>query len=156
MQNLLRVCVTILLLVSVNLAQGQRNMNSATSSANVSTTISRPLTYTKSMETEDGNMFMIVGAMLEISTSTKLASGHGSIVLPMTTASFTAAIFNLNNSTGLTYNVTVPETPLTFSAGTKTMKVTSMSLDPYLSGENGMTAGIFVSVTPYDVIVNYN
>jgi hypothetical protein len=129
---------------------------SATTSANVSATISRPLFYNKTYDTEEGSMFMVVGALLEITTSTKSASGKGSIMLPISTASFTAAIFNLKESSGLTYNITVPDTPLTFRSGTKTMKVTSMTLDPYLSGENGMTAGIYVSVTPFDVTVNYN
>jgi hypothetical protein len=83
-------------------------------------------------------------------------SKAGNVKLPVTYGTFTIASFYNTGATGYNYTITVPSEPLTIVSGTRRMKFNSFDSDPTLGSGPGLAAGVFVTVTPFNVTVNYN
>ena len=120
-----------------------------------SATVVEPITVTKSVDLNFESVAIIVAGSVEMVP----ANDKGEIpkiTMPVTYGTFTAASFVLSSTTAYAYKVTVPPAPVEVNNGKKTMVVKSFDSDPILNPEAGLYAGVYVSVSPMDVTVNYN
>jgi hypothetical protein len=128
---------------------------SIVSEAQVSATIVEPGSMAKTINTDFGNVAIILSAFVKMAPI-GIKSTKGGIVLPVSSGTFTAAIYDFTGTTGLTYTVSYPKSPIIIKTGTNTMQVASFTSDPARNSSSDMIAGVFVSVTPSNVTVNYN
>ncbi len=118
-------------------------------------TVVEPITLTKSVDLNFDQVAIIIAGSIELVPAEVKASASN-ITLPVTMGTFTAASFNVTGSTAYTFKFTVSPTPYTVPMGNGTMIVRSFDCDPILDSDSELLAGVFVSVTPMDVTVNYN
>ena len=121
--------------------------------AGITTTIIEPVTLTKTVNTDFGNLTLIIAGTIEMTP----VRGHlkkGSLVLPVATGTFTAAIYTFSGSAGSYYTVSYRASPFTIRSGSNSIQVASF--DPVFSQGSNLIAGVYVSVTPSNVTVNYN
>jgi hypothetical protein len=127
----------------------------ATSSSSVGATIVEPIIQTKNV-----GINFSVGAIIFAGTVMMVPSGvhpgTPNITLPVTEGLFTAAAFVVEGTAGYAYTITVPSSPLEIKNGNNTLIVDSFIRDPILNAETGLFSGVYVSVTPFNVTVNYN
>jgi len=121
------------------------------STAGASATIVEP----GSITSDFGNGFIMIAGTVEL-TPVRAHGKSGSLTLPVTTGSITVAFFNISGTAGYTFTINLPASPLTIHNGANTMKVTSFKSEPALNAGPEMIAGVYVSVTPMDITVNYN
>ena len=124
-----------------------------TRSAKVSATIVEPVAVSKSLNSEFGNYSLVLTAIVKM-TPVGSAVKKGNVVLPVSSGTFTATIYNYTGSPGIMCTYTSPVNPMIIRTGSETMQVASLS--PVRNSGNDMIAGVFVSVTRANVIVNYN
>jgi hypothetical protein len=125
-----------------------------TGGADVQATIVEPVNISKTVNSEFGNVAVILAGTVEMAP----AGSHvepGNIVLPVATGTFTAAIYCFSGASGYTYTVSYPTSPLTIK-GSKPLKVAAFLSDPVPAPGSNLIAGVFVAVTPSNVTVNYN
>ncbi|ACU62347.1 DUF4402 domain-containing protein [Chitinophaga pinensis] len=145
-----------------------------TASATVTATIVTPISITKDVDMNFGNVAVRSSAGgTVVLTPAGTRTTTGGVTLPTTAGTVTAASFTVNGTSGYTYVITLPTTPLTITSGANTMTVTAFTSDP--SGTGTLTggtqvlnvgatlnvsaaqpAGQYVSGTPFNVTVNYN
>ncbi|QHS58121.1 DUF4402 domain-containing protein [Chitinophaga agri] len=145
-----------------------------TASATVTATIVTPISITKDVDMNFGNVAVqstTAGTVVLTPAGTRTRTGG--VTLPTTAGTVTAASFTVAGTTGYTYTITLPTTPLTITSGANTMTVTAFTSDPSGTGtltggsqvlnvgatlnvSAGQPAGVYVSGTPFDVTVNYN
>lgn len=82
--------------------------------------------------------------------------GIPTIMLPVTRGTFTAVTFVVGGTAAYAFTITIPPSPLEIKDGNDMLVVNSLSPDPILNPGTDLVAGVFVSVTPFDVTVNYN
>ncbi len=128
---------------------------SGSGSTRASASVVEPITVTKSIDLNFESVAIIIAGSVEVVSSSRKGS-TASIALPVSTGTFTAASFILSNSTAYTYKVTVPDSPIEVTDGKSTMTIRSFDSDPIIDTESGLYAGVFVSVSPMNVTVNYN
>jgi hypothetical protein len=146
-----------------------------TANATATATIVTPIGITRVLHMNFGNVAVqsTTGGTVVLSP----ASGRtktGGVTLPATAGTVTAASFTVTGTGTYAYTVTLPSTDHTISDGTNNMIVNTFTSNP--SGANGaltagtqtllvgatlnvgaaQPAGVYVSVTPFDVTVNYN
>ena len=99
----------------------------------------------------------------------------GGITLPVVTGTVTAASFNVSGQADYTYSISLPSSvTLTRATGTETMEVDHFSSTPTPTGKlsgagaqvlnvggtlnvtGSQVAGVYTSLTPFTVTVNYN
>ena len=153
MTKILTIIITLNVLVITAFPQ-------ATSSGTVSATVIepmvvKPINIATSVTSDDRNIAVILAGSVYMSTLGE-HSKTGSIALPVSSGTFTAGSFYTSGSTGYTYTFTVPSSPLTITSGSKKMTVNSFESDRSVRSEPGLVAGIYVTVTPFNVTVNYN
>ncbi|MFZ4522395.1 MAG: DUF4402 domain-containing protein [Bacteroidales bacterium] len=150
----LMVCfvLVILLMASSTLSHAQV---SVTTGAKISATIVEPGTMAKTINTDFGNVAIILSAFVKMAPI-GTHSTKGGIVLPVSSGTFTAAIYDYTGTTGLTYTVSYPSSPIIIKSGEDNMQVASFTSDPARNSGSDLIAGVFVSVTPSNVTVNYN
>ena len=124
------------------------------STSNVGATVVNPIVVTKSVVVNFDNVAVILAGSVELIPSSALKSSSN-IVLPVTTGTFTAATFVVGGTTAYSYKITVPPAAVEVASG-KDKYVVSKFESEMLITEPGALAGIFVSVSPMNVIVNYN
>lgn len=157
--NLVRIyaCFLFILLLGClhtgSFAQGNA---SAIINSPVSARITEPVGISKSIHSYYGNGAVIFSFIVEITPSDGQKGFGGSITLPVTTGVITAAFFPISGFEGYTFTVFLPSSPLMIHNGTNEMLVTSLTSEQALGADLEMIAGVFVSVTPTNVIVNYN
>jgi len=120
-----------------------------------SASVVEPITITKSIDLNFESVAIIIAGSVEMVTS-NTKGNTASIALPVVTGTFTAASFVMSNSTAYTYKVTVPQSPIEITNGKNSMTIQSFDSDPIVDPESGLYAGVFVSVSPMNVTVNYN
>jgi hypothetical protein len=147
----------------------------ATATATATATIVTPISITKDVDMNFGNVAVqaSTGGTVILSPAGVRTKTSG-VTLPTTAGTVTAASFSIAGSGAYTYTVTLPSSALTITSGSNTMTVTTFTSNP--SGSNGaLTAGaqtltvgatlnvaaaqpsgVYVSATPFDVTVNYN
>jgi|GEM_PF-3281956 len=128
---------------------------SANKGAHVSATIIEPGTLAKTINTDFGNVAIILSAFVKMAPI-GTRSTKGSIILPVSSGTFTAAIYDYTGTAGSTYTVSYPTSPIIIKSGSDEMRVASFTSDPARSTGSELIAGVFVSVTQSNVTVNYN
>jgi mannose/fructose/N-acetylgalactosamine-specific phosphotransferase system component IIC len=121
----------------------------------VSATVIEPITLTKSVDLNFDQVAIIIAGSVEL-VPTGVKSSAANIILPVTMGTFTAASFVVAGTTAYTYKITVPPSPFEVTNETGTMSVRSFDSDPILNADSELLAGVFVSVSPMNVTVNYN
>lgn len=119
-----------------------------------SATVVEPITVTKSVALNFESVAIIIAGSVEL-TPLNSKSKPADIVLPVS-GTFTAASFIFPGETAYTYKITVPKTPMEVTRGNDKMIVRSFDSDPILNPDSELLAGVFVSVSPMNVTVNYN
>lgn len=145
-----------------------------TASATVTATIVTPISITKDVDMNFGNVAVRSSAGgTVVLTPAGTRTTTGGVTLPTTAGTVTAASFTVNGTSGYTYVITLPTTPLTITSGANTMTVTAFTSDPSGTGtliggtqvlnvgatlnvSAAQPAGQYVSGTPFNVTVNYN
>ncbi|WP_246496580.1 DUF4402 domain-containing protein [Chitinophaga varians] len=146
-----------------------------TASATATATIVTPISITKDVDMNFGNVAVqsTAGGTVVLSPA-GVRTVTGGATLPSTaTGTVTAASFTVTGTGNYTYSITLPSTALTITSGSNTMTVTNFVSNPsgvgqLSSGTQTLTvgatlnvsaaqpAGTYVSGTPFDVTVNYN
>lgn len=145
----------------------------ATATANSSATIITPITITKTVDLNFGNV-AVSSAPGNVAISVAgTRTPTGGVTLPSTTGSPSAATFTVTGEPSYTYAITLPSGPVTIANGNNTMTVTSFVSSPSSVGtltsgtqtlvvastlnvNAGQAAGTYMSPSPFSVTVNYN
>lgn len=126
------------------------------SGSHVSAAVVEPITIPKSVDLNFESVAIIIAGSVEmIPLHVKNKSANG-ITLPVSSGTFTAASFFISSTTAYTYKISVPQSPLEVTNGNNTLVVRSFDSDPILNPDSDLLAGVFVSVSPVNVTVNYN
>jgi hypothetical protein len=151
----------------------------ATASATATAVIVSPITITKTVDLDFGNVAVdaLTGGTVVLDPTTATRTVTGGVTLPAVTGTVTAASFTVAGEAGYTYDIFLPTTPLTIDDGaSNSMTVDQFISDPATSGTLSATApgsqtlnvgatlnvsaaqaaGTYTSATPFDVTVNYN
>lgn len=148
-----KIFVTFILLTgfSVNL------LSQATSSASIGAMVIQPISQNlmKTVDMNFGTIAIIFAGMVEMVPG-GVHPGKSSIMLPVKTGTFTAVSFAVEGTAAYAFTVTVPSSPLEFKSGDNTLVVDSFQSDPVINTGSGLFSGVYVSITPLNVIVNYN
>jgi hypothetical protein len=152
--NLFLKCLAIFLLLNVLSFSGFAQVMEV-SSGKVSATIVETGSMSKTINTDFGNVSIVLSAFVKMAPVGTHPS-HGGIVLPVASGTFTAAVYDFTGSSGSTYSVSYPVTPIIIKTGTQELQVTQFTSDPARNAGSDLIAGVFVSVTPSNVTVNYN
>lgn len=145
----------------------------ATASATATATIVAPLTITKTVDMNFGNVAVggSLGTVVMDPDGSRTATGG--VTLPATAGTVTAASFNVAGQGTYTYAITLPSSDLTITSGGNNMTVNTFTSTPSGTGQltagaqtltvgatlnvdASQAAGTYVSGTPFDVIVVYN
>jgi hypothetical protein len=144
--------------------------------ATATATVVTPIQITKQVDINFGTLAVSATGGTVILTPAGGRSTTSGVVLPATASTITAASFDITGQPNYTYAITLPSTAtiLTRNTGTETMSVGTFTSTPSLTGtldgsgnqplKVGATltvgslqaAGVYVSGTPFTVIVNYN
>jgi len=142
--------VLILVLTTTALfAQG------GTAKARTTATIVEPITYTKAIDLNFASMSIVVAGTVEL-VPKDLRSAPGNITLPVTMGTFTAVSYVVSGTTAYTYKINVPVTPLEVNYGNHTLIARSLDTGAMQYSDSDLLAGVFVSISPMNVTVNYN
>ena len=148
----------------------------ATATASASATIITPITITKTVDMNFGNVAVsasTAGTAILAPGGTRTTGGAGGVTLPSTTGTVAAATFTVAGQASYTYAITLPSTA-TISSGSNTMTVNAFTSSPSatgtLSGSGsqtltvgatlnvaaGQASGSYTNSTGVPVTVNYN
>lgn len=146
-----RIFVAFIILTgfSVNL------FSQASSSASVRAKVVQSITTTKAADMNLGIVSIIFAGTVEIVPG-RIHPRKPTIMLPVTTGTFTAATFAAEGTAAYAFTVTIPSSPLEIKNGDNTMVISSFISDPIINPASGLFSGVYVSTTPFNVIVNYN
>jgi hypothetical protein len=141
----------LLILFGLSVAAFSQSNASAIATA----TIVEPVGISQSVDSDYGNVAVILAGTVFM-TPVGVTPKKGNIMLPVSSGTYTAASFYLSGTAGYTYTISVPSKPVTIHRGTEFLKVDTFSSDNALNAGDGLTAGVYVSITPFNVMVNYN
>jgi hypothetical protein len=147
--------ITFVLVGIDNCVFAQGHASAGTNSA-VSANITEPVGISKSVISNNASGARIISFIVETKPIGAHKTQGGSITLPIYTGVMTVAFFPISSFEGYTFTVLIPSSPLIIHAGTTEMQVISLTSEPVLGTDPDMIAGVFVSVSPLNVIVNYN
>jgi hypothetical protein len=148
----IRILCFLILIISGRLTDGYAQ---TTCFPTAGATIVNPVSISKNVNSEFGNVAVIVTGTVEIAPVEK-STVRGSIVLPASSGTFTAAMYYFTGSEGYAFTVSSPPKPLVVKNGKKEMHVQSFDSSPIQNESAGMIAGVYISVSPARVTVNYN
>ena len=142
--------------------------------ANVTATLVTPIEISKEIDMNFGNVAVSSSAGTVVLTPSGSRSLTGGVTLPMVAGTVTAAVFYISGTPDYAYSITLPSADLTLSNGTDNMSVNVFASNPASTGilsasglqelNVGATLnvgasqpnGVYTSVNPFDVTVNYN
>lgn len=163
------ILAALVMMVSASGAYAQ-----ATATATATATIVTPISLTKTVDMNFGNVAVQAStAGTAVLTPAGARTSTGGVTLPVTTGTVTAASFTVDGEGAYTYAITLPSTALTISSGSNTMTVTTFTSTPSVTGAltagtqtlnvgatlnvaAAQASGTYVSGTPFNVTVNYN
>lgn len=146
----------------------------ATASATSTATIVTPISITKTVDMNFGNVAVQVGTGgTVVMTPAGVRSVTGGVTLPAVVGTVAAASFTVNGQGTYTYAITLPAAALTLTSGPNTMTADTWTSSPSATGAltagtqtlnvgatlnvaAAQAAGLYVSGTPFNVTVNYN
>jgi hypothetical protein len=140
---------------------GKTVAQQVTADAGVTATVVEPVSLSKAAEAEYNNVAVVMYAEVSLTLLNNPKNPKKSFTMPATTGTYTMFSYHMtgsNSSEGYTFTVTLPKIPIRLSKSSdgKTMKVVSFASDPIINPGSGMIAGVYVSVSPENVTVNYN
>jgi hypothetical protein len=146
----------------------------ATATASSSATIVAPITLTKTVDMNFGNVAVIGAGTVTLSPG-GLRALSGGVTLPVAAGTVTAATFTVGGEGNSTYSITLPTSDLTITraSGTETMIVNAFTSNPGGTGTlsagaqtinvgatlnvgAGQVPGLYTTATGFNVTVNYN
>lgn len=165
MKKALAVTIVMLAFSAATFAQ-------VSATATASATIVAPITITKTVDMNFGNVAVNNTAGTVVLTPAGVRSATGGCTLPATTGTVAAASFTVGGTAGYTYSITLPATN-TISDGTNSMTVNTFTSNPTPTGTltggtstltvgatlnvaGSQPAGVYTSTAPFTVTVNYN
>lgn len=125
------------------------------SASSVSARIVTPIAIPQNVNSEFGNVAVIISGMVEISAVTA-AESPSAISLPVGGGTFTAAAFYFAGPNGYAFTVNTPKKPLVVQNKTHSVLVSSFESTPVQDLQAGVISGVYISVSPSKVTVNYN
>jgi hypothetical protein len=145
----------------------------ATATANISSTIVTPISISKTVDVNFGNVSVSGTAGTVILTPVGTRSATGGVTLPATTGTLTAASFTITGQGSYTYSITLPSSALTISSGSDVMTIDNFTSSSSTTGtlssgtqtlkvgatlhiSGNQAAGTYLSAAPFSVTVNYN
>jgi hypothetical protein len=126
-----------------------------TTNLKASASVIEPITVTKSVDLNSESVAIIIAGSVELVPSDAQATAT-TIMVPVTTGTFTATSFILSGNTAYSYKVTVPSSPVEVRSGKRDLVVRSFDSDPILNNDSDLLAGVHVMVSQMNVTVNYN
>jgi len=163
------ILAALVMMVSASGAYAQ-----ATATATATATIVTPISITKTVDMNFGNVAVqaATGGTVVL-TPAGARSITGGVTLPGVTGTVAAASFTVNGQGTYTYAITLPSTDLTITSGSNTMIVNTFTSTPSATGAltagaqtlnvgatltvaAAQASGVYVSGTPFNVTVNYN
>lgn len=146
------ICLLYFILVLSFSSEGQiRDL----SGAKVTATIVETGSMAKTINTDFGNVAIVLSAFVKMAP-VGIQKAKGGIVLPVSTGTFTAAVYDYTGAGGSTYSISYPTSPIIIHSGSQAMRVDSFVSDTARNAGSELIAGVFVSVSPANVTVNYN
>lgn len=147
-------------------------MAQATASATATATIIAPITLTKTVNMNFGNV-AVIGAGTVVLAPVGTRTKTGGVTLPAVTGTVTAASFNVTGEGTSTYAITLPSADYTITSGANSMIVNTFVSAPSLVGTltggaqtftvgatlnvgAAQAPGVYTNATGFDVTVNYN
>jgi hypothetical protein len=144
-----------------------------TAVGHISVTIVSPISITKVQDMDFGNVSVESGAgAVTLSTTSKSRKASGKAVL-MDRGKVSLAAFHVKGNSGSSFSITLPNTAVTVSNGTRSMIVTNFTSTPststtltestkeilvgatlQLTGDQSL--GLYTSASDFPVTVNYN
>jgi hypothetical protein len=171
MKRTFTLCIAVVALAAASTHASAQESASASASA----TIVTPISISKTVDMNFGNVAVqSTTAGTVVLSPAGLRTVTGGVTLPATNGTVTAASFTVSGLGSYTYTITLPSSPITITSGANTMTVGTFTSTPTGAGgvltsgtqilKVGATltvaaaqpAGTYVSVTPFDVTVNYN
>lgn len=146
---------------------------SQTASASATATIVTPISITKDVDMNFGNVAVNANPGTVVLTPAGGRSVTGGCSLPATTGTVAAASFTVTGTAGFSYSITLPAGATTISSGGNNMTVNTWTSSPTPTGTltggtstltvgatlnvaGSQPAGEYVSAIPFEVTVNYN
>ena len=145
----------------------------STASASASATIVTPISITKTLDLDFGNVAASGAAGTVIINPAGARSTSGGVSLPVIPGTVSAASFNVAGQANYTYAITLPAS-VVISSGANNMTVNAFTSTPTTTGTlsaggaqtvnvgatlnvgAAQASGLYTSATPFDVTVNYN
>ena len=142
--------------------------------ANISETIVQPLTITKVIDMDFGNVAIDAVAGTVVLAPNGSRTKTGGAILTAVTGTPAAAVFNLTGASNYTYAISLPTSGVNVKFGNNTMVVNNFTSSPTPTGTLGVNgkdvvnvgatlnvlpnqaAGTYHQETPFTVTVNYN
>lgn len=141
--------------------------------ATASATITTPISITKTVDLNFGNVAVSTTAGTVILKPAGTRTTTGGVTLPATNGTVTAAEFTVEGAADYTYAITLPTEPITITGPGEPMTVSTFTSTPSSTGTltggtetikvgatlnvaGGQAAGTYTSATPFEVTVNYN
>lgn len=147
-----KLIILVLIMIGINADLLSQTSASASAKAN----IIQPINIASTLEVNLGTVAVIVAGEIEV-VRTVAQKGSAAISLPCSNiGTFTAASFFMESTSSYAFTIEVPPSPLEIKDGNRTMIVNSWKSDPILNPESGLIAGVYVSVSPLNLTVNYN
>ena len=172
MKNIIKAIATSVIV----LAAANSSFAQATATASCSANIITPITITKTVDMNFGNVAVsatTAGTAVLAPAGTRTTGGAGGVTLPANNGTVAAASFTVAGQATYTYAITLPSTA-TISSGGNTMTVNTFTSSPAttstLSGTGsqtltvgatlnvaaGQASGAYTNATAVPVTVNYN
>ena len=173
MKNLVKAIATAAIII----AGSNASFAQATATAAASATIITPITITKTVDMNFGNVAVsatIAGTAVLAPAGTRTTGGAGGVTLPATVGTVTAATFTVAGQASYTYAITLPSTATITDASSHTMTVNGFTSSPSATGllssggvqtltvgatlnvAAGQMAGTYTNASGVPVTVNYN
>lgn len=171
MKNYFKLAAFAFIMLGSAAASHAQSTASATSTA----TIVTPITITKTVDMNFGNVAVSAsspGTVVLDPAGSRTPSGG--VTLPAVTGTVAAASFDVAGQANYTYTITLPAGTHTITSGVNSMNVDTFTSSPSTTGtlsasgtetltvgatlnvSAGQASGTYVSGTPFDVTVNYN
>jgi hypothetical protein len=173
-KNQMKKGTKLIITAFVLLASASSAFAQATATATATATIVTPISITKTVDMNFGNVAVQVGTGgTVVMTPAGVRSVTGGVTLPAVTGTVAAASFTVNGQGAYTYAITLPAGATTLTSGANTMTADTWTSTPIATG--ALTAGtqtltvgatlnvaaaqapgVYVSGIPFNVTVNYN
>ena len=172
MKNVIKICAAMSAIIGFSATASAQETETATATA----TIVTPISIVNDFDMNFGNVAVqsTAGGTVVLTTGGVRSRTNGVTLPPAAPGTVTAASFTVSGEAGYTYTITLPSVAHPIKSGlVNTMTVTDFLSDPLTTGiltggtqtlnvgatlnvSAGQPAGLYVSPTAFDVIVNYN